>query len=98
MTSLDQIKKTLLQKKSYLQETGIREIGIFGSYIRGDQTDQSDLDILVDLSRPSKLDLLDLISIESELSEDLGVPVDLVLKSSLKPAIGRAILSEVEYL
>ena len=98
MTSIEQIKKILIQKKPYLKETGIKEIGIFGSYLRGDQNDKSDLDILIDLTRPSKLDLLDLISLENDLSDELGLPIDLVLKSSLKPSIGKVILSEVEYI
>ncbi|QEN06327.1 hypothetical protein EW093_01400 [Thiospirochaeta perfilievii] len=69
------------------------EIGIFGSYVRGEQNINSDVDILIDLSRPSQLDLFDLITLEQELSEDFDTKVDLVLKSTLKP-----IISEVQYL
>ena len=45
-----------------------------------------------------KMDLLKLIDLEHELSTDLGVPVDLVLKSTLRPTLGKEILSEVVYL
>ena len=44
------------------------------------------------------MDLLQLIDLEQELSTDLGVSVDLVLKSALKPSIGKSIHSEVRYL
>ncbi|MDC7240032.1 MAG: nucleotidyltransferase family protein [Spirochaetales bacterium] len=96
--TLDQIKSVLIQKKPSLLASGISEIGIFGSYIRGEQNENSDVDILIDLVRPSKLDLLQLISIEDDLKEELGVPVDLVIKTSLKPNISKTVLAEVEYL
>ena len=98
MVTLEQIKDVLNKKKTYLSNSGITEIGLFGSYLRGDEKPDSDVDILIDVSRPSKLDLLDLITIENELSEELGLPVDLVLKSSLKPGLSKSILSEVIYL
>ncbi len=98
MTDLNIIKNTLLKKKKRLLESGISEIGIFGSYIRGEENVNSDVDILIDLSRPTKMDLFDLIILEQELSEDLNTPVDLVLKSTLKPIINESILSEVQYL
>ena len=44
------------------------------------------------------MDLLKLIDLEQELSTDLGVTVDLVLKSTLRPSLGKSILSEVLYL
>ncbi len=98
MTELRIIKETLLKKKHKLQESGITEIGIFGSYVRGEETPNSDVDILIELKRPAKLDLFDLITIEQDLAEELNTPVDLVLKSSLKPIIDQSVLSEVQYL
>ncbi len=56
-------------------------IGIFGSYARNEQTDSSDIDILVDLKR--KINLLDLIGIEQELTDLLGVKVDLISSRSI---------------
>lgn len=96
--TIDQIKRVLIQKKPSLLASGISEIGIFGSYVRGEQNDTSDVDILIDLVRPSKLDLLQLLSLENDLREELGVPVDLVIKTSLKPNIRKSVLSEVVYL
>ena len=98
MTTLDQIKHTLSRKKPTLAQAGITEIGLFGSYVRGEQRPDSDLDVLIEIERPAKMDLLKLIDLEQELSNDLGVSVDLVMKSSLRPSLGKAILSEVVYL
>ena len=78
-----------------LQQTyGIRTLGVFGSFVRGEQQPTSDLDILVEFDeRP--LSLFQFIELENRLSDLLGVHVDLVEKATLKPAIGRHILSEV---
>ncbi|MCK5157330.1 MAG: nucleotidyltransferase family protein [Spirochaetales bacterium] len=98
MTDLVNIKKILHQKKPLFKKYGITEIGIFGSYIRGQETQQSDIDILIDISRPSTLGLIELIDIENKLTEELDTKVDLILKCSLKPLIGKNILQEVQYL
>ncbi len=58
-------------------------VGIFGSYARNEQTPKSDLDILVEFR--SKVNLLDLVGLEQELSESLNIPVDLVTQRSLSP-------------
>ena len=71
----------------------IRSLGLFGSYIRAEQRRKSDLDILVEFHEaPSLLKFLEL---ENRLSDLLGVKVDLVMKSALKPGIGQRILDEV---
>ncbi len=73
---------------------GVRSLGIFGSFVRGEQQPASDLDILVEFDdRP--LSLFRFIELENQLSDWLGVRVDLIEKSTLKPAIGRHILAEV---
>lgn len=65
---------------------------VFGSYVRAEQKQNSDLDILVTFSDPPSL--LTFIAIENYLSDLLGVRVDLVMKDSLKPSIGKNILRE----
>lgn len=98
MKDIAEIKSYLANKKPYLQKYGITEIGIFGSYIYGSETSRSDIDILIDIQRPSSIGLLELIDIENQLSEELNTKVDLVIKSDLKPAIGAHILQEVQYI
>jgi predicted nucleotidyltransferase len=71
----------------------VRYLGLFGSYIQGTPRKNSDLDILVEFSdRPS---LFEFIELEGYLSDLLDVKVDLVIKDTLKPLIGRWILREV---
>jgi len=97
--SLDRIKEILKKHEKELKEKyGIKEIGIFGSYLRGEAKEESDLDILVEFKPDAKISLLDFVELENYLSDLLGVKVDLVEKSTLKPRIGKCILSEVVYL
>ncbi len=71
----------------------VASLGLFGSYVRGDHRKRSDLDVLVEFTEaPSLFDFIDL---EQYLTGLLGTRVDLVMKSALKPRIGRCILSEV---
>ena len=72
---------------------GVNSLGIFGSHVRDEQNDDSDLDVLVEFDRP--IGLLGLMATERHISELLEVKVDLVMKESLKRRIGRAILEEV---
>ncbi|MCK4353916.1 MAG: nucleotidyltransferase family protein [Dehalococcoidia bacterium] len=95
MKSVQEIKRTLEELKGKYK---VKEIGIFGSYVRGEQKGKSDLDILVEFEEDAKLSLLDVVGLEIELSDLLGIKVDLVEKKSLKPYIGQYILSEVIYV
>jgi hypothetical protein len=99
MNSLEKMIELLKMHKSELMERyGIRKIGVFGSYIRGENGGESDLDILVEFREDARISLLDFVGIENDLSDLLGVKVDLVEKSALKPRIGKQILQEVVYL
>lgn len=97
MKTLEEIKQWLVQNKSLLQEQyKVRELGIFGSYIRREQTETSDIDVLVEFSETPSL--LKFVNLENYLSDSLGVKVDLVHRSGLKPRLGERILAEVVYL
>jgi len=97
MKNLEEIKQKLIKLKPILKEKyKVKEIGIFGSYIKGKQTKRSDLDILVEFEEVP--DLFTYIEIEEFLSRKLNVKVDLVMKTALKPYIGKIILQEVKYL
>lgn len=71
---------------------GVASLGLFGSYLRGTQRPDSDLDVLVTFSDPPGL--FRLVELEDHLSELLGVRVDLVLRDSLKPHVGERVLRE----
>ena len=96
---LDEILQILREHKEELRERyGVKEIGVFGSRVRGEEREESDLDILVEFEADAKVDLIKFVELEEYLSELLGVKVDLVMRSALKPRIGRQILKEVVYL
>lgn len=92
--SVEEIRQDL---KVYLPELreryGVTYLGIFGSYVRGEQKTTSDVDILVEFDRPGTL--LGFIHLQNDLEDLLGVRVDLVEKSGLKPAIRPHVLAEV---
>jgi len=67
----------------FCRRNHITFLGVFGSYSRGEQGEESDMDVLVRFSR--RRSLLDLVRIEKHLSEILGVKVDLVTEGSVSP-------------
>ena len=97
MKNFEEIKEIIQKYKGELKEQyGLKEIGIFGSYVRGEQNEESDLDILVELEKP--VGFVRFLKLESALSQLLGVPVEIVTKKALKPNIGKRILQEVRYV
>ena len=95
--TLEEIKKILKENEAILRDRfKIKEIGIFGSYVRGDQKKRSDLDILVEFEEP--ISLLEFVALERYVSELTGVKVDLVMKTALKPRIGKHILRDAVYI
>lgn len=95
--TLQDLKKILKKHKSELEERyKIKEIGIFGSYVKNKQKATSDIDILVEFKDTPTL--IKFINLENYLSDLLDIKVDLVIKRSLKPNIGREILKEVVFV
>jgi uncharacterized protein len=86
--------KNLLQELKPLleQKYNVSELFIFGSFVRGEQTTKSDLDILVSYSKLP--DLFSFIELMQFLEERLGIKVDLVMIEDLKPHIAKYILAE----
>lgn len=94
MKTKEEILKILVRELPNLKEKyHIKSLGIFGSYVRGERTKKSDIDILVEFDEAPSL--LKFIELENYLSDTLGAKVDLVMKDALKPAIGKRILREV---
>ncbi|MDK2371812.1 MAG: nucleotidyltransferase family protein [Candidatus Korarchaeota archaeon] len=92
--SLDEIRTILKKHESELREKyGVKRIGIFGSIVRGEAGEESDVDILVEFERP--IGLLKFLELEEYMSNLIGMKVDLVSKKALKPHIGKYILEEV---
>lgn len=96
---MDEIKEILQAQKPYLAEKyGVTEVGVFGSYVRGEQRPDSDLDILIELEEPPRISLLGLVNLENYLSDLLGVKIQTAIKKNLKSRLKPYILQEVEML
>jgi predicted nucleotidyltransferase len=92
--SLDELRARLQAEKPRLaRRYALQSIGVFGSFVRGEAKPGSDLDLLVEFKEPPSL--FQFVRLKHELSELLDMPVDLVMKSALKPSIGERILQEV---
>ena len=91
---LKEVEILLRQRHDELaRDYGVTEIGVFGSFVRGEASKDSDIDILVAFNRP--IGFFKFLELEDRLSKWLGRKVDLVTKAALKPHIGRRVLSEV---
>jgi len=75
------------------EQWGVRALGVFGSHVRGEQRKKSDLDLLVEFDRAPTF--FEFVRLERHIGELLGVKVDLVMRTALKPTIGARILEEV---
>ena len=92
---ISDIKKRLFDLKPELHRRfGVSEIGVFGSFVRGQQGKDSDIDVLVSFDRP--VTLFGLYDLQNYLHEQFACRVDVVLKNGLKENIGRQILAEVQ--
>jgi predicted nucleotidyltransferase len=92
--TLPDILNALRTERSALEESfAVSELGVFGSVARGEAEASSDIDILVEYAKTPTL--FEFVRLQRYLSELLNAPVDLVMKSALKPTIGKQILLEV---
>ncbi len=97
MPTVEKLKAILaLHKENLKKNYKVKEIGIFGSYVRHEQKKKSDLDVLVTFSET--IDLFTFVELENYLSDILGVKVDLVMKDGIKPRLKERILSEAVYV
>lgn len=93
MTLYADIEKILLAHKEFLRSRfHVTSIGVFGSYAQGEQTEKSDIDILVELSEPIGWEYVDL---KEYLEQIPGKPIDLVTRNALKRQLKDSILEEV---
>lgn len=93
--TLKDVEAILKKNKQILKEKfKVKEIGIFGSYARGEESEKSDIDVLVEFYEPIGWEFLDL---KEFLESMLGKEVDLVTPGALKPQLKSNILHEVVY-
>lgn len=88
-TNLEQIKKKVIP---ILKKAGVKRSSLFGSYVRGEEKKNSDLDILIDA--PEKMSLFDLAGLKIDLEEKLGKKVDVITYNSIHPLLKEHILRD----
>ena len=86
---MDEITKKLIH---ILKKHGAKKIAIFGSYARGKQKETSDLDVIVEFKK--RKSLLELVGIEQELEDHLGIKIDLLTEASISPYLIEKIKKE----
>ena len=98
MTTKDNILKILKSNKLKLSKLGIRNVGLFGSYLRNEQSNESDIDLLIDFE-PEKENFDNYMAVY-DLFEKLfkNEKIEVVTKNGLSPYIGPKILNEVQYV
>jgi len=95
--NITEIIAELKRNLTFLErDYSVKNIGIFGSFARGEQTNESDIDVLVEFSKP--VGFFHLVRLEDFLSSRLGRKIDLVTKNALKPAIKDEILNQVKMI
>lgn len=96
MVTKEYIKQTLVENAGILRNYHIRRIGVFGSYAKGNPTDNSDIDLLVDFSET--IDLFAYANLSTTISDIFKKKVDLVEIGGVKSAIKDRIMNEVEWI
>ena len=97
--NIDEATAVLREHKAeVIQRYRVSEIGIFGSFVRGEQKKRSDIDILVEFDERNIPGLLKLIEMEMYLEKLLRKKVDVVIKSGIRPELKKGILKEVVYI
>ena len=96
--NINDLKKILSENKVYIKEKYyVKELGIFGSFIKGKQKKESDMDILVAFEKGHK-NFFNYMRLKYYLEGISGLKVDLVIKEALKPRLKDKILNEVIYV
>jgi predicted nucleotidyltransferase len=74
------------------------KVAVFGSYARGENKPDSDLDLLLQLDYSNRISLLDLIGVEQDLTEALGIPVEIATEESLSPYVRPYVEKDLTYI
>jgi uncharacterized protein len=90
------IKSLLVENKQLLKDFGVRRIGLFGSYLRHQETNESDIDLLVDADE--NMSLLRFSELQTRLSEIFDHKIDLVSVNGISKYIKPTVMKEVEYV
>jgi len=93
----DDILNALKENQMQLKAFGVQRVGLFGSFVRGQQQATSDIDLLVEFDASQKT-FDNFMALSFFLEDMLGRHVEIVTRESLSPYIGPHILNEIEYV
>lgn len=93
MMNQDQLKQRILAIRSDLRARGVSHMALFGSRARGDARQDSDVDLMIEVDDPG-FSLIDLAGIQQDLSEAIGLPVQITMRRSLSERLAEAIRNE----
>ncbi len=96
MLTAEEILKIIQQNRERIKRYGVKRIGLFGSYLRGEQKEDSDIDILVEFEK-SKKTFDNYMELKFFLEELFRRKVDLVIAESVKPELRKYIMESVRY-
>jgi predicted nucleotidyltransferase len=82
---LDEVIALLKQHESFFREKGITHLAVFGSVARGDASEHSDIDLVIEVDETKKFSLLDLIGLEFDVTDRMGKKVDVLTWGSFGP-------------
>ena len=102
MTTTDEILKKIEESKAIIKRFGVKEIGLFGSYVRNEQRRGSDIDILVEFEKSKKtfdnyIELKLFLEVKLFLEDLFKCRVDLVIYGTVKPGLRPYLLGSVKY-
>ncbi|MCA0252517.1 MAG: nucleotidyltransferase domain-containing protein [Actinobacteria bacterium] len=93
MMNQDQLKQRILAMRPDLRARGVSHMALFGSRARGDARQDSDVDLMIEVDDPG-FSLIDLVGIQQDLSEEIGLPVQITMRRSLSERLAEAIRNE----
>jgi len=97
VVNVGEVKKVILNNKQIIRNYGVNKLGLFGSFVRDEQKENSDVDLLVDFDKDQNT-FKNFMGFADFMEETLGRKVDVVTLQSLSPFIGPYILKEVKYV
>ena len=83
----ERVISKLREHETELRAAGIVALSLFGSVARGDENEESDVDLMADFDRAKKLSLLGAVGLENKLSDIIGLKADLLQREMLKPDV-----------
>lgn len=97
MKSLEEVKEIISKHKNEVERKfKVKSLGLFGSYVKGNQSNKSDIDIIVTFKEP--VSLLHIVSLENYMSDLLGIKADIVPEKNIRDEIKRDVLKEVIFI